>query len=132
MKIKKTKQLKMAIEELTRRIAVLEFKEKAKGENYITSIYSASCYGNYVCASFIHNNRVVYDQVEFPICARTRIVGNYIEVYDAFAIDYLYAVLTRRDDKLVEVDIDLYKKAKLYDETTATAEDKGKENETNS
>jgi hypothetical protein len=131
---KTTKQLIRTIEELTRRIEVLEFNEKAKGEKYIVSISGRNC--DTVYASFICGGRVVtvtkgflYNNVS------ARVVGDYIEVYHdtRYCPDgHLHAVLTQNGDQLVKVDVDLYKKAKLYDETTSNAEDKEKADESRS
>lgn len=136
-KSRKTKKLESTIEDLTRRIEVLEFKEKAKGEKYIAELVDMEdriWNRHAVKISFIHDDGVKTEIISYYSTSikEPKVVGNFVEIYEyAFgSVDTdLYAVYTQLDDKIVSVNVDVYKKAVAYDELTKN-DDKEKNNGT--
>lgn len=112
--------LKRKYESLEEKVKVLEFERDAHGETYIVYISSVwSIYGGHprCYVKFLRNNKVVECVIALPT-ASTYVTLNkkYIEVRNDSDRELVH-VYTADNYNLIEVDLDLYKKA-YYPEPT--------------
>lgn len=114
-------ELKRKYERLEERVKVLEFERDAHGEMY--TIYISSDYWDIFgyrsrChVKFLHNNKVIECCIGLSTNSRyVTLNKKYIELRNDSDRE-LFRVYTADHDKLVEVDLDLYKKA-YYPEPT--------------
>lgn len=117
---KKIKDLEASIELLEERVKLLEFFERANGQQYIANwswVANAINSRKSIQIEFINRGKVLLEYKHFPTdVKRPRVVGKYVEVYeDIDGANILEAVYTQCDDHLTEVDLELYKKAKQND-----------------
>lgn len=113
------------IEELESRVAVLEFKEAAKGERFVLG---CTCGG---FPRFVQEvkwlsddgKRVITDKIRYTPNEKIKLNGKYIEVCDKSSYGKVYRAYRVKEDTLVDMDVDVYIKA-FYPETPATEEEK--------
>lgn len=94
----------------------LNFKLRANGDAYILNVAQRDRYAAprvYIEYGYHGNIHTQYHYVKSSGTVTAKVVGNYIEIYDD---GVLVEVLTQHDDSFVDVELDMYVKAKAYDE----------------
>lgn len=122
---KKIKSLQIQINDLSNKVAVLNFKLCANGDKYIAKHSWTGCMrGSYkeIVVEFVYKNSVQCNYLRHGYdVMKPKVVGDYVEVYrnvgdNCPVTPPLIAVYTQLDDQMVSVDLEMYKKAKAYDE----------------
>lgn len=113
--------LKRTYERLEERVKVLEFERDAHGEMYVVHIQHSPWYifglDQRCYVKFLHNDKVIECRIGLSMNSRyVTLNKKYIEVRNDSDRE-LFRVYTADLDKLIEVDLDLYKKV-YYPEPT--------------
>jgi hypothetical protein len=124
---KKEKELLNKIEELEKRIELLEFHKEANGEFFvITRIRPVLSFEKWIRIKWLYDGKIYAEDVgdNGALGCRVKIQGKYIELRYRMS-DTIAEVYTTQEDKLVKIDTDLYIKAtKVDDETEVLKEEK--------
>lgn len=120
----KANHLEATISNLNRRIMLLEFKNDAKGAKYLFNKIRPLMCSNigpyYWAVAFINKDHVVSVLTDEKVGPQEPVInGDYIEFYRFGKVDTVYTTEEGGEDKLIPVDIELYKKA--YPEKFANA-----------
>lgn len=112
----KADHLEVVNKRLERQIMVLEFKSDAKDAKYLFNKIRPIIYSNvgpyYWAVAFINGDHVVSVLTEEKVGPYEPVInGDYIEFYRFGKVDTVYTTEEGGEDKLIPVDIELYKKA---------------------
>lgn len=109
-------KLRNDISNLMSKVDVLNFKLRANGQKYIlVASQIHNLFGPYIYIEHVHRGEVkaCSHRVSAKGCVSAKVVGDYIEIYDD---KVLIEVLMQHCEYFINVDIDMYKNSKKYDE----------------